>query len=159
VEGLHWAIATNLPSSVGSHSTRSANARSETTCQSPTRRCSHSTSAGSRSACSRIRSLIADTAPAYAGTAGRPRGRPARGRSAPGGRLPAAGRGASVRVPPPARPVGARRKPVQLTVDLTFPATIDDVATMLADESFVRWRAQRSTGSVNGVVEQADVTG
>ncbi|GGM44962.1 DUF2505 domain-containing protein [Promicromonospora citrea] len=48
---------------------------------------------------------------------------------------------------------------MQLTVDLTFPATIDDVATMLADESFVRWRAQRSTGSVNGVVEQADVTG
>lgn len=48
---------------------------------------------------------------------------------------------------------------MHLTVDLTFPANIDDVSTMLADESFVRWRAQRSTGSVNGAVEQADVTG
>ncbi|WP_036967532.1 DUF2505 domain-containing protein, partial [Promicromonospora kroppenstedtii] len=48
---------------------------------------------------------------------------------------------------------------MHLTVDLTFPADIDDVSAMLADESFVRWRAQRSTGSVNGVVEQADVTG
>jgi hypothetical protein len=48
---------------------------------------------------------------------------------------------------------------VHLTVDLTFPANIDDVSAMLADESFVRWRAQRSTGSVNGHVEQVDVTG
>lgn len=48
---------------------------------------------------------------------------------------------------------------MHLTVDLTFPANIDDVSAMLADESFVRWRAQRSTGSVSGAVEQADVTG
>ena len=48
---------------------------------------------------------------------------------------------------------------MHLTVDLTFPANIDDVSAMLADESFVRWRAQRSTGSVHGAVEQADVTG
>ena len=48
---------------------------------------------------------------------------------------------------------------MHLRVDLTFPADIDDVAAMLADESFVRWRAQRSAGSANGAVEQADVTG
>jgi hypothetical protein len=48
---------------------------------------------------------------------------------------------------------------VHLRVDLTFPANLDEVSEMLADETFVRWRAQRSTGSVHGVVEQADVTG
>ena len=48
---------------------------------------------------------------------------------------------------------------MHLTVDLTFPANLDDVSAMFADESFVRWRAQRSTGSVHGAVEQTDVTG
>lgn len=48
---------------------------------------------------------------------------------------------------------------MHLRVDLTFPADIDDVSAMLADEAFVRWRAQRSTGSVPDAVEQADVTG
>ena len=46
---------------------------------------------------------------------------------------------------------------MHLTVELTYPASVDDVATMLADESFVRWRAERSTRG--GRVEQADVTG
>jgi len=46
---------------------------------------------------------------------------------------------------------------VHLTVELTYPASVDDVIAMLADESFVRWRAQRTTGG--GMVEQADVTG
>lgn len=47
---------------------------------------------------------------------------------------------------------------MHLTVELTYPASVEDVVAMLADESFVRWRAQRSTGS-GGTVEQADVTG
>ena len=46
---------------------------------------------------------------------------------------------------------------MHLTVELTYPASVDDVVGMLADESFVRWRAQRSAGG--GTVEQADVTG
>jgi Protein of unknown function (DUF2505) len=46
---------------------------------------------------------------------------------------------------------------VHLTVELTFPANVEDVAAMLANEEFVRWRAERSTGG--GEVEQADVTG
>ncbi|ACZ31624.1 hypothetical protein Xcel_2610 [Xylanimonas cellulosilytica DSM 15894] len=46
---------------------------------------------------------------------------------------------------------------MRLTVELTYPASVDVVAAMLADEEFVRWRAARSTGS--GEVEQADLTG
>jgi hypothetical protein len=46
---------------------------------------------------------------------------------------------------------------VHLTVELSYPASVDDVVAMLADESFVRWRAERSAGG--GTVEQADVTG
>ncbi|PZR54315.1 DUF2505 domain-containing protein [Xylanimonas oleitrophica] len=44
---------------------------------------------------------------------------------------------------------------MHLTVEQTYPASVDDVAAMLADESFVRWRAERSTTA--GTVEQADV--
>ncbi|WP_125774541.1 DUF2505 domain-containing protein [Antribacter gilvus] len=46
---------------------------------------------------------------------------------------------------------------MHLTVELTFPATLDDVSAMLADEEFVRWRARRTAGT--DTVEQADVTG
>lgn len=46
---------------------------------------------------------------------------------------------------------------MHLTVELTFPASLDDVSAMLADEDFVRWRAQRMAGA--DAVEQADVTG
>lgn len=46
---------------------------------------------------------------------------------------------------------------MRLTVELTFPASVDAVAAMLADEEFVRWRAARSTPA--GEVEQADLTG
>ena len=46
---------------------------------------------------------------------------------------------------------------MHLTVELTYPASVDEVATMLADESFVRWRAGRRADG--GTVEQADVTG
>jgi hypothetical protein len=46
---------------------------------------------------------------------------------------------------------------VHLTVEQTYPASVDDVVAMLADVSFIRWRAQRSTGA--GTVEQADVDG
>jgi hypothetical protein len=45
---------------------------------------------------------------------------------------------------------------VHLTVELTYAADADAVAAMLADESFIRWRARRGPG---GHVEQADVTG
>lgn len=45
---------------------------------------------------------------------------------------------------------------MHLTVELTYAADADAVAAMLADESFVRWRAQRGPG---GDVEQTDVTG
>lgn len=46
---------------------------------------------------------------------------------------------------------------MHLTVDQTYTASLDDVSAMLADESFVRWRAERTIGT--GTVEQADVTG
>jgi len=45
---------------------------------------------------------------------------------------------------------------VHLTVELTYAADADAVVAMLADESFIRWRALRGPG---GRVEQADVTG
>ncbi|MFC8598496.1 MULTISPECIES: DUF2505 domain-containing protein [unclassified Isoptericola] len=45
---------------------------------------------------------------------------------------------------------------MHLTVELTYAAAADDVVAMLADEAFVRWRAQRGPG---GSVEQTDVTG
>lgn len=57
-------IATKSSSSVGSHSTRSANARSDTTCQSPTSRWSHSRSATSSEAWRATSVLSVDTAPA-----------------------------------------------------------------------------------------------
>ncbi|QAY63419.1 DUF2505 domain-containing protein [Xylanimonas allomyrinae] len=44
---------------------------------------------------------------------------------------------------------------MHLTVEQTYPASVDDVAAMLADASFVRWRAERTTGG--GSVDQADV--
>jgi hypothetical protein len=46
---------------------------------------------------------------------------------------------------------------VHLTVELTYPADVADVAAMLADESALRWRTTRSTPA--GTVEAADVTG
>ncbi|QAY68942.1 DUF2505 domain-containing protein [Xylanimonas protaetiae] len=46
---------------------------------------------------------------------------------------------------------------MRLTVELTYPASVDVVAAMLADAEFVRWRARRSTGT--GTVEQADLSG
>ncbi|MCA5892796.1 DUF2505 domain-containing protein [Isoptericola sp. NEAU-Y5] len=45
---------------------------------------------------------------------------------------------------------------MHLTVELTYPADADAVAAMLADESFVRWRAERAGP---GRVEQVDVAG
>ncbi|MGF0117803.1 DUF2505 domain-containing protein [Promicromonospora sp. Marseille-Q5078] len=45
---------------------------------------------------------------------------------------------------------------MHLTVELTYAADADDVAAMLADEAFVRWRARRGP---TGDVEQTDVTG
>lgn len=51
---------------------------------------------------------------------------------------------------------------MHLTVDLTYPAGPDDVSAMLADESFVRWRTERTVRAGTpggGTVEQADVTG
>jgi hypothetical protein len=47
---------------------------------------------------------------------------------------------------------------VHLSVDLRYPAGIEDVSRMLASEAFVRWRAQR-TGGPQSLVELADVTG
>ncbi|MCL1869612.1 MAG: DUF2505 domain-containing protein [Promicromonosporaceae bacterium] len=44
---------------------------------------------------------------------------------------------------------------MHLSVEQTYPASVEDVAAMLADESFVRWRAERTTGT--GTVDQADV--
>jgi hypothetical protein len=44
---------------------------------------------------------------------------------------------------------------VHLTVEQTYPAPVADVVAMLADETFVRWRSERSTGA--GTVEQVDV--
>lgn len=46
---------------------------------------------------------------------------------------------------------------MRLTVELTYPASVDVVAAMLADADFVRWRAAHSTGS--GSVEQTDLSG
>ncbi|AEG45150.1 DUF2505 domain-containing protein [Isoptericola variabilis] len=46
---------------------------------------------------------------------------------------------------------------MHLTVELTYPADVDAVAAMLADESSVRWRTARST--TGGTLEAADVTG
>lgn len=51
---------------------------------------------------------------------------------------------------------------MHLTVDLTYPASRDEVAAMLADERFVRWRSERTVGAGTpggGTVAQADVTG
>ncbi|GAA1861446.1 DUF2505 domain-containing protein [Myceligenerans crystallogenes] len=51
---------------------------------------------------------------------------------------------------------------MHLTVDLTYPAGLDDVSAMLADERFVRWRTEqtvRAGAPDGGTVEQADVTG
>ena len=45
---------------------------------------------------------------------------------------------------------------MHLTVELTFPAEADEVVAMLADETFVRWRAARAA---DGTVEQVDVSG
>lgn len=45
---------------------------------------------------------------------------------------------------------------MHLTVELTFPADVEDVAAALADEAFVRWRADRAA---SGSVEQVDVSG
>ncbi len=47
---------------------------------------------------------------------------------------------------------------MHLRVELRFPAPVHDVGAMLADESFVRWRAERS-GSPGGAVQQVDVAG
>ncbi|MCF4120090.1 DUF2505 domain-containing protein [Antribacter sp. KLBMP9083] len=46
---------------------------------------------------------------------------------------------------------------MHLIVDQTYTASLDDVSAMLADEVFVRWRAERTVGT--GIVEQTDVTG
>jgi hypothetical protein len=46
---------------------------------------------------------------------------------------------------------------VHLTVELSYPAGVEAVAAMLADESSVRWRATHS--GAGGRLEQADVTG
>jgi hypothetical protein len=47
---------------------------------------------------------------------------------------------------------------VHLSVDLHYPASLEDVTRMLASEAFVRWRAQR-TGGPQSLVDLADVTG
>ncbi|MCB7137150.1 DUF2505 domain-containing protein [Cellulosimicrobium marinum] len=47
---------------------------------------------------------------------------------------------------------------MHLSVELRYPATVDRVGAMLADESFVRWRAERS-GGPGASVELVDVTG
>ncbi|WP_425956269.1 DUF2505 domain-containing protein [Xylanimonas sp. McL0601] len=44
---------------------------------------------------------------------------------------------------------------MHLTVEQTYPASVEDVAAMLADVSFIRWRAERTAGA--GTVDQADV--
>ncbi len=43
---------------------------------------------------------------------------------------------------------------MHLFVEQTYPAGVEDVAAMLADAAFIRWRAERTT---RGTVEQADV--
>ncbi|WP_251150381.1 DUF2505 domain-containing protein [Cellulosimicrobium sp. Marseille-Q4280] len=47
---------------------------------------------------------------------------------------------------------------MHLSVELRYPAPVHAVGAMLADEPFVRWRAERS-GGPGGAVEQVDVTG
>ena len=47
---------------------------------------------------------------------------------------------------------------MHLSVELHYPAPVPTVGAMLADESFVRWRAERS-GGPGAQVEQVDVTG
>ncbi|WP_454043120.1 DUF2505 domain-containing protein [Cellulosimicrobium sp. Marseille-Q8652] len=47
---------------------------------------------------------------------------------------------------------------MHLSVELRYPAPVQEVGAMLADESFVRWRAERSGGPGAAVV-QVDVTG
>jgi hypothetical protein len=47
---------------------------------------------------------------------------------------------------------------VHLSVVLRYPAPVDAVGALLADEEFVRWRAARSGGE-GARVEQVDVTG
>lgn len=47
---------------------------------------------------------------------------------------------------------------MHLSVDLHYPAGLDEVSRMLASEAFVRWRAQR-TGGPQSLVDLADVTG
>ena len=62
--GRACATATNEPSSaVGTQSTMSAKDRSARSCQSPTSRWSHSTSASEERPCARTRSLRVDTRP------------------------------------------------------------------------------------------------
>ncbi|MBL0888709.1 DUF2505 domain-containing protein [Myceligenerans sp. I2] len=51
---------------------------------------------------------------------------------------------------------------MHLTVDLTYPASLDEVSAMLADVRFVRWRSERAVRAGTpggGTVERADVTG
>ncbi|GAB4086787.1 hypothetical protein GCM10028784_34170 [Myceligenerans cantabricum] len=51
---------------------------------------------------------------------------------------------------------------MHLTVDLTYPASTNDVSAMLADERFVRWRSERTVRAGTpggGTVEQVNVTG
>lgn len=51
---------------------------------------------------------------------------------------------------------------MHLTVDLTYPAGLDEVSAMLADVEFVRWRSERAVRAGTpggGTVAQADVTG
>ncbi|MBO0609202.1 DUF2505 domain-containing protein [Myceligenerans salitolerans] len=51
---------------------------------------------------------------------------------------------------------------MHLTVDLTYPASLDEVSAMLADVRFVRWRSERTVRAGTpggGTVEQTDVTG
>ncbi|WP_069387501.1 DUF2505 domain-containing protein [Cellulosimicrobium cellulans] len=47
---------------------------------------------------------------------------------------------------------------MHLAVDLRYPASVQAVGAMLADESFVRWRAERA-GGPGAEVQQVDVTG
>lgn|GEM_PF-736564 len=44
---------------------------------------------------------------------------------------------------------------MHLTVEQTYPASVHDVAAMLADAAFIRWRAERTTG--RGTIDSADV--
>ena len=44
---------------------------------------------------------------------------------------------------------------MHLTVEQTFPASVEHVAAMLADADYIRWRAERTTG--RGTVDSADV--